>query len=102
MKMDLTRDGVLHLDIFEVETQEERDQFLYYYLGFSRDVKKKFENAYYEAYNKGLLAEPEANIIHKDINGVTHIEVHPNDIIANLKLIKQIIHGNLNIENENE
>jgi len=102
MDMNLTRDGVLHLNIFDVETQEERDQFLYYYLGLSRNVKKKIENAYYEAYNKGLLAEPEANIIHKDINGVTHIEVHPNDIIANLKLIKQIIHGNLNIEDENE
>jgi len=91
MKMDLTRDGVLHLDIFDVETQEERDQFIYYYLGLSRNVKKKFENAYYAAYNKKLLGEPEANIIHTDVHGVTHIEVHPHDIVNNLKLIKQII-----------
>lgn len=91
MKMDLTRDGVLHLDIFDVETQEERDQFLYYYLGLSRNVKKKFENAYYTAYTKKLLPEPKENLVHTDVDGVTHIQVHPEDIIANLKLIKQII-----------
>ena len=91
MDMNLTRDGVLHLNIFDVETQEERDQFLYYYLGLSRNVRKKIENAYYAAYVKKLLPEPKENLLHTDVDGVTHIQVHPEDVIANLKLIKQII-----------
>ena len=93
MEMNLTRDGVLHLNIFDVETQEDQDQFIYYYMGLPRSVKKKFENAYYALYTKGLLAEAEAQVIHTNIDGVTHIEVHPNDILKNLRIIKQFLSG---------
>jgi|TARA_R110001606_G_scaffold300651_1_gene448360 hypothetical protein len=102
MRMNLTKEGVLHLGLFEVETQEEQDQFIYYYLGLSRDVKKKFENAYYQAYHKKLLSDSEAKIIHTDVNNVTHIEVHPADILKNLNIIKQILLGHLIVEDENE
>ncbi len=95
MKMELNKEGVLHLDLFDVETQEEQDQFIYYYLGLSRPVKKKFENAYYSLYNKKLLAEPEAQIIHTDINNITHIEVHPKDILKNISMIKRILAGDV-------
>ncbi len=99
MRMDLNKEGVLHLDLFDVETQEEQDQFIYYYLGLSRPVKKKFENAYYSLYNKKLLAEPEAQIIYTDLNGLTQIEVHPNDILKNLRMIKQLmLEGELSID----
>jgi len=91
MRMELNKEGVLHLDLFDVETQEEQDQFIYYYLGLSRPVKKKFENAYYSLYNKKLLAEPEAQVIHTDLNGITQIEVHPRDILKNLRIIKQLM-----------
>ena len=58
MDMNLTRDGVLHLNIFEVETQEERDQFLYYYLGLSRNVRKKIENdIFFKIFKSGTLFE---------------------------------------------
>ena len=102
MKMELNKEGVLHLDLFDVETQEDEHKFIYYYLGLSRPAKKKFENAYYEGYHKGLLAESEAQIIHTDIDNVTHIEVHPSDILKNLRIIKQILAGEVVIENENE
>jgi len=102
MRMELNKEGVLHLDLFDVETQEEQDQFIYYYLGLSRTVKKKFENAFYQAYVKQLLPEPEVKVIHTDVNNVTHIEVHPNDILKNLKIIKQIMSGDIVIEDENE
>ena len=102
MRMDMNKEGVLQLDLFDVETQEEQDQFIYYYLGLSRPVKKKFENAYYSLYNKKLLAEPEAQLIHTDLNGVTHIEVHPNDILKNLRMIKQTLSGDIVVEDENE
>ena len=102
MRMDINKEGVLHLDLFDIETQEDEHKFIYYYLGLSYDTKKKFENAYYSLYIKGLLAEPEAQIIHTDINNITHIEVHPNDILKNLKIIKQIMSGDIVIENENE
>ena len=100
--MDMNKEGVLQLDLFDVETQEEQDQFIYYYLGLSRPVKKKFENAYYSLYNKKLLAEPEAQLIHTDLNGITHIEVHPNDILKNLRMIKQTLSGDIVVEDENE
>jgi hypothetical protein len=102
MRMDMNKEGVLHLDLFDVETQEEQDQFIYYYLGLSRPIKKKFENAYYSLYHKGLLTEPEAQIIHTDINNITHIEVHPNDILKNLRMIKQTLSGDVVVEDENE
>ncbi len=102
MRMDINKEGVLQLDLFDVETQEEQDQFIYYYLGLSRPVKKKFENAYYSLYNKKLLAEPEAQLIHTDLNGITHIEVHPNDILKNLRMIKQTLSGDIVVEDENE
>lgn len=102
MRMDMNKEGVLQLDLFDVETQEEQDQFIYYYLGLSRPVKKKFENAYYSLYNKKLLAEPEAQLIHTDLNGITHIEVHPNDILKNLRMIKQTLSGDIVVEDENE
>ena len=98
----MNKEGVLQLDLFDVETQEEQDQFIYYYLGLSRPVKKKFENAYYSLYNKKLLAEPEAQLIHTDLNGITHIEVHPNDILKNLRMIKQTLSGDIVVEDENE
>ena len=44
MRMELNKEGILHLDLFDVETQEDQDQFIYYYLGLSRPAKKKFEN----------------------------------------------------------
>ena len=41
MKMNITKEGVLHIDLFDVETQEEQDQFIYYYLGsFKRRQKE--------------------------------------------------------------
>ena len=102
MRMELNKEGVLYLDLFDVETQEEQDQFIYYYLGLSRPVKKKFENAYYSLYNKKLLAEPEAQIIYTNLNGLTQIEVHPNDILKNLRMIKQSLAGDVVDKHEPE
>jgi|TARA_R100001460_G_scaffold52584_1_gene91472 hypothetical protein len=93
--MDINKEGVLHLDLFDIETQEDEHKFIYYYLGLSYDTKKKFENAYYNLYIKGLLAEPEAQIIHTDINNITHIEVHPKDILKNISMIKRILAGDV-------
>ena len=98
MRMNITKEGVLHIDLFDVETQEEQDQFIYYYLGLSRDVKKKFENAYYSLYHKELLSNSEAQVIHTDVDNVTHIEVHPNDILKNLRMIKQSLAGDIVID----
>ena len=98
MRMDITKEGVLHLDLFDVETQEEQDQFIYYYLGLSKPIKKRFENAYYALYHKGLLAEAEAHIIHTNVDNITHIEVHPNDILKNLRMIKQSLAGDIVID----
>ena len=95
MKMDMNKNGVLHLDLFDIETQEDDQKFIYYYLGLSNATKKKFENAYYSLYIKGLLAEPEAKIIHTDINNITHIEVHPKDILKNISMIKRILAGDV-------
>ena len=53
-------------------------------------------------YHKGLLTEPEAQIIHTDINNITHIEVHPNDILKNISMIKRILAGDVVVEDENE
>ena len=95
MRMDINKEGVLHLDLFDIETQEDEHKFIYYYLGLSHATKKKFENAYYNLYHKWLLAESEAQIIHTDINNITDIEVHPKDILKNISMIKRILAGDV-------
>lgn len=102
MKMDLTKDGILHINLFDIEVQEEEDQFIYYYLGLSRNVKKQFENAYFQAYHNNLLTESDVKIIHTITDNITYIEVHPNDILKNLKIIKSIMLTTLVIDDDNE
>lgn len=89
MNIYLNNQNKLVIDMFDVEVLEDQDKFIYFYLALPRQVKKKFENAYYQAYSKKLLQESEAKIIHTDINNVTHIEVHPEDILKNIRIIKQ-------------
>ena len=41
------------------------------------------------------MSNSEAQVIHTDVGNVTHIEVHPNDILKNLRMIKQSLAGDI-------
>tara|TARA_R100001082_G_C4363374_1_gene160529 strand:- start:423 stop:713 length:291 start_codon:yes stop_codon:yes gene_type:complete len=86
----------IEIDIFDIETLEDSDKFLYFYLALPKQVKKKFENCYYQAFCKKLLQKSQPKIIHTDVNNVTHIEVHPEDILKNIRIIKQCIENEKN------
>ncbi len=96
MDIYLNKDNKLEIDIFDVETSEDHDKFIYFYVALPKKVRKKFENGYYQAYTKKLLQESEAKVIHTDINNITHIEVHPEDILRNIRIIKQCVENEKN------
>ena len=93
--------GNLTISLFDIFDQQDDDKFIYFYLALDRPIKKIIENAYYTAYTKKLLDKEHPEIIHHEENGVTHIEVLPQDIIKNIEIIKRIIATDV-FEDENE
>lgn len=97
--------GNLTISLFDISTQQDSDKFIYYYLSLNKAIKKKIENAYYTAYTKKLLGKEYPEIIHHEENGLTHIEVHPQDILSNIEIIKKILSTDntvVVVEDENE
>jgi hypothetical protein len=101
MEQKINKDGKLEISIFDITDKSCEDKFLYFYLALDRNVKKMIENAFIKAYTQKLLQRDEPNIIHKEENGITHIEVHPNDILTNIEIIKRIVLQELQNENQN-
>ena len=91
MKQSLDKKGNLTISLFDIQNKESEDKFIYFYLGLNRDVKKIIENAFYTAFTRKLLIKEDLDIIHNQENGVTQIEVHPKDVLANIEIIKRII-----------
>lgn len=95
MNQKIDKYGNLTISLFDICDQQDDAKFIYFYLGLDKSIKKVIENAYYSLYIKGLLTEPEVKIIHTDIDNITHIEVHPNDILKNISMIKRILAGDV-------
>ena len=93
--------GNLTISLFDILDQQDDAKFIYFYLALDRHIKKIIENAYYTAYTKKLLDKDYPEIIHHEENGITHIEVHPQDIIKNIEIIKRILATDV-FEDENE
>jgi hypothetical protein len=90
MKQWINERGNIEVDLFDIQNQEDRDQFVYWYLGLKRNVKKKIENAFYSCYCKGLVIKEHPIVKHEE-HGITYIEVHPDDILQNIDTIKLYI-----------
>ena len=101
MKQTIDKDGNLTVSLFDISDQQDDAKFIYFYLGLDRSIKKIIENAFYTAYTKKLLDKEHPEIIHHEENGLTHIEVHPKDILSNIEIIKKIMATDV-YENENE
>tara|TARA_R100000995_G_C3367866_1_gene70373 strand:- start:101 stop:418 length:318 start_codon:yes stop_codon:yes gene_type:complete len=105
MKQTIDKDGNLTVSLFDISDQQDDAKFIYFYLGLDRSIKKIIENAFYTAYTKKLLDKEHPEIIHHEENGLTHIEVHPKDIVRNIEIIKRIIFAEstkIVVEDENE
>ena len=46
MKQWINERGNIEVDLFDIQNQDDKDQFVYWYLGLKRNVKKKIENAF--------------------------------------------------------
>tara|TARA_R110000744_G_C18992344_1_gene520724 strand:+ start:110 stop:421 length:312 start_codon:yes stop_codon:yes gene_type:complete len=92
IKQLLTKDGQVCISLLDVDidNQEERDKFAYLYMGLEHNVKKKIENAFYKALHQQLIERKQPMVIHK-IGGINIIEVHVQDIIDNINIIKHIL-----------
>jgi hypothetical protein len=105
MEQKMDKYGNLTISLFDINTQQDSDKFIYYYLSLDKDIKKRIENAYYRAYTKKLLDKEYPEIIHHEENGLIHIEVHPQDILSNVEIIKKILaveNITVVVEDENE
>ena len=105
MDQRLDKYGNLIISFFDIADQQDDAKFIYFYLGLNRSIKKTIENAFYTAYTKKLLDKEHPEIIHHEENGVTHIEVHPKDIVRNIEIIKKILLADgatIVVEDENE
>ena len=101
MEQKMDKYGNLTISLFDILDQQDDAKFIYFYLALDRHIKKIIENAYYTAYTKKLLDKEYPEIIHHEENGITHIEVHPQDIIKNIEIIKRILATDV-FEDENE
>jgi len=101
MKQKMDKYGNLTISLFDILDQQDDAKFIYFYLALDRPIKKIIENAFYVAYTKKLLDKENPEIIHHEENGLTHIEVHPKDIIRNIEIIKKILATDV-FEDENE
>lgn len=90
MRQELNRHGNLEIEIFEVHNEEDRSQFMYWYTGLERHVKKRIENAFYQALVSGLVERKRPPVSHKQ-GGINIIEIHVEDIVDNLNVIKHLI-----------
>ena len=105
MKQTIDKHGNLIINLFEICDQQDDAKFIYFYLGLDKSIKKIIENAFYTAYTKKLLDKEHPEIIHHEENGLTHIEVHPKDIVRNIEIIKRILlagNSKVVVEDENE
>lgn len=105
MDQKIDKYGNLTISLFDICDQQDDAKFIYFYLGLDKSIKKVIENAFYTAYTKKLLAKEHPEIIHHEENGLTHIEVHPNDIVRNIEIIKKILfveNTSIVVEDENE
>ena len=91
MRQTIDRNGNLTIALFDIVDKKCEDKFIYFYLGLDRDVKKIIENAFFKCYTQKLLIKEEPDIIHHKENGVTHIEVHPKNILDNIEIIKKVL-----------
>ena len=101
MDQKMDKYGNLTISLFDINDKSDEDKFFYFYMGLDRPNKKLIENAFYQAYSKKLLNKENPDIIHREENGVTHIEVHPSNILANIEIIKRILATDV-FEDENE
>ena len=101
MDQKMDKYGNLTISLFDINDKSDEDKFFYFYMGLDRPNKKLIENAFYQAYSKKLLNKEDPDIIHHEENGVTHIEVHPSNILANIEIIKRILATDV-FEDENE
>tara|TARA_R110000787_G_scaffold1202_3_gene4302 strand:- start:337 stop:639 length:303 start_codon:yes stop_codon:yes gene_type:complete len=91
MKQKIDKFGNLTIPLFEIDDKECEDKFIYFYLGLDKEVKKVIENAFYKCFTQKLLTDQNPEIIKHEENGVTYIEVHPKDILANIEVIKKVL-----------
>lgn len=101
MNQKIDKYGNLTISLFDINDKSDEDKFFYFYMGLDRVNKKIIENAFYQAYSKKLLNKKDPDIIHHEENGVTHIEVHPSNILENIEIIKRILATDV-FEDENE
>tara|TARA_R110000744_G_scaffold43055_5_gene96796 strand:+ start:154 stop:462 length:309 start_codon:yes stop_codon:yes gene_type:complete len=102
MKQRIDKFGNLTIPLFDIYDKQCEDKFIYFYLGLDREIKKIIENAFYKCYTKQLINKENPDIIHRKENGITHIEVHPKDILENIEIIKKVLSSEIHEEDENE
>ncbi len=77
----------LEIDLFNCS----EDEFIYFYLGLTYEVKKQLSNAFYKGYTSRKIANKRPFMTHKEESGVTRLEIHPLDVYENRGYIKTIL-----------
>ncbi len=90
MKQKLTEDLKLQISLFDVEDEEDQEQFKVYWMLLNYDVKKKIQNAYYRALVNQAV-ERKYSMINHEHNGVAYIELDPREILDNINVIVNYI-----------
>ena len=86
----------LEIDLFTCT----QDEFIYFYLGLTYEVKKQLSNAFYKGYTSREIENKRPFITHKEEKlGYTTLEIHPLDVYDNRDYIKSILQQN---RSENE
>ena len=96
MQQKIDKFGNFTVSLFDIDNQQDSDRFIYYYLSLDKEVKKIIENAFYRCFTQKLLTDQNPEIIKHEENGVTYIEVHPKDILANIEVIKKVLSSESN------
>ena len=87
MTQKINKELNLEVDIFNCS----EDEFIYFYLGLSYEVKKRLSNAFYKGYYKRIIKNKRPFVIHKQDVGYTTLEIHPLDVFMNRDYIKDIL-----------
>ena len=88
MNQKINKDLNLEIDLFACN----EDEFIYFYLGLTYEVKKQLENAFYKGYTSKKIANKRPFMTHKEESGVTRLNIHPLDVFENRGFIKTILH----------
>lgn len=87
MKQKINKELNLEIDLFSCT----EDEFIYFYLGLSYEVKKRLSNAFYQGFTSKAIKNKRPFLTHKTDIGYTVLEINPLDVYENRDYIQTIL-----------